>query len=191
MSPFLWIRFHIKLVIKFIFPNLRKIIRKKVTYVDYPVCNQKLLITGEGSVQFGANCKFGYKLGGNYSRGLIELQSRYSQSKIIFGNHVTTNNNLVICAANLVEIGDDTLIGQGVSIMDHEAHCIDPAKRRQLGKIGKVIIGRNVWIGNNVIILKNSEIGLNSIVAAGAVVAGKFPSNVIIGGVPSKVIKEL
>ena len=75
--------------------------------------------------------------------------------------------------------------------MDHEAHGISPLERRQLGEIGKVIIGKNVWIGNNVTILKNSEVGENSIVATGAVVAGFFPSNVIIGGVPAKIIRNI
>lgn len=54
-----------------------------------------------------------------------------------------------------------------------------------------MIIGKNVWIGNNVTILKNSEVGDNTIIAAGAVVSGKFPANVIIGGVPAKTIKVL
>ncbi|UBB91028.1 hypothetical protein J4771_06535 [Candidatus Kaistella beijingensis] len=75
--------------------------------------------------------------------------------------------------------------------MDFEAHGIAPDRRNQIGDIGKVIIGENVWIGNNVTILKNTEIGNNSIVAAGAVVGGVFPENVIIGGVPAKIIKNL
>jgi Serine acetyltransferase len=40
-------------------------------------------------------------------------------------------------------------------------------------------------------ILKNTKIGDNSIVAAGAVVSGNFPDNVIIGGVPAKIMKYL
>ncbi|UMB55472.1 hypothetical protein MKD41_08355 [Lutibacter sp. A64] len=44
---------------------------------------------------------------------------------------------------------------------------------------------------HNVTILKNSEVGDNSIVAIGAVVIGKFPKNVIIGGVPAKIIKTI
>jgi maltose O-acetyltransferase len=40
-------------------------------------------------------------------------------------------------------------------------------------------------------ILKNSEVGKNTIVAAGSVVTGSFPSNVIIGGVPAKIIKMI
>ncbi|CAM4364096.1 hypothetical protein [Gillisia limnaea] len=75
--------------------------------------------------------------------------------------------------------------------MDFEAHGIDPCRRNKVGEIGSVIVGKNVWIGNNVTILKNSNIGENSIVATGAVVAGVFPSNVIIGGVPAKIIKKL
>jgi acetyltransferase-like isoleucine patch superfamily enzyme len=111
--------------------------------------------------------------------------------QIIIGDNVSTNNNIFLCAANHIEIGEDTLIGQYVTIMDHEAHGIEPNKRKELGEIGKVIIKKNVWIGNNVLILKNTEIGQNTIVAAGAVVSGIFPSNVIIGGVPAKIIRTL
>ena len=53
---------------------------------------------------------------------------------------------------------DHTRIGQNVTIMDFEAHGIDPSKRNKVGEIGEVIIEENVWIGNNVIILKNSKI---------------------------------
>mgnify|MGYP000356396697 CR=1 FL=1 len=39
--------------------------------------------------------------------------------------------------------------------------------------------------------LKNTVIGKNSIVAAGAVVSGDFPSNVLIGGIPARIIKKI
>lgn len=191
LLSFRWMEFYHKRLFRFILPNLIKIINKKVTFEKYPICNQKLLITGAGTVSIGNKCSFGFKLGGNFYNGIVEIQPRYKQSSILIGKNVATNNNLVVCAANHIKIGDDTLIGQGVSIMDHEAHGLAADKRRQLGEIGKIIIGKNVWIGNNVIILKNSEIGDNTIVAAGAVVSGKFPANVIIGGVPAKIIKEL
>jgi acetyltransferase-like isoleucine patch superfamily enzyme len=64
-------------------------------------------------------------------------------------------------------------------------------KRREVGEIGKVILGSNVWIGSNVTILKNTIIGENTIIATGAVVTGVIPSNVIIGGVPAKIIRSL
>lgn len=142
-------------------------------------------------VEFGKGCSFGYKMGGFHKGGSIEFQARYENSRIKIGNNIWTNNNIMICSVNYIEIGDETLIGQYVTIMDFEAHGIQPDRRRQIGEIGKVIIGKNTWLGNNVIILKNSEIGDNSIVASGAVVSGKFPANVIIGGVPARIIKKL
>ncbi|MFY7734924.1 MAG: acyltransferase [Bacteroidia bacterium] len=156
-----------------------------------PTCNQKLLISGKGKVIIGLKCTFGYKLGGHFYNGLVELQSRYSESVITIGNNVKTNNNLFICCGQNVSIGDDTLIGNNVSIMDHEAHEILPSQRNDLGEMGNVLIGKNVWIGNNVTILKNSIIGDNTVVAAGSIVSGKFSANVIIGGIPAKVIREI
>lgn len=150
---FSWVGSYQKCLFNFILPNLNKIIQKKVT------------ITGADKVTIGEKCSFGYKLGGNFYRGLIEIQPRYEKSRIIIGNNVLTNNNLFFCAANYIETGDETLIGQYVTIMDHEAHGVAPDKRR--------------------------EVGDNTIVATGAVVAGNFPENVIIGGAPAKIIKML
>ena len=175
----------------FIIPNIPALLQKRVWMSSYPVCEQKTLITGFGKVEIGKNCHFGYKPGGFHRGGAIEIQPRYPKAYIKMGNNISTNNNIFLCAANRIEIGDDTLIGQYVTLMDHEAHGISPDKRRELGTIGEVIIGKNVWIGNNVTILKDSQVGDNSIVAAGAVVSGKFPENVISGGIPAKIIRNI
>ncbi len=175
----------------FIIPNLSCIISGRLIKQGWPSIDQKTFVTGEGLVEIGKACSFGYKPGGFHRGGSIELQARYHVAFIKIGENVATNNNVFICAAGYIEIGDDTLIGQYVTIMDFEAHGTAPDKRRQIGEVGKIIIGKNVWIGNNVVILKNSEIGNNTIIAAGAVVSGKFPENVIIAGVPAKIIKSL
>ena len=176
----------------FYIPNLKVILTGKIK-VNYtvPRVQQTTLITGQGNVRIGKNCNFGYKLGGFHRGGSIELQAREVHSIIVLGNNISTNNNIFICASNYIEIGDNTLIGQSVTIMDFEAHGIKPSERRNNVNIGKVIIGDNVWIGNNVLILKNTVIGSNSVVAAGAVVSGVFPNDVIIGGVPAKTIKSI
>lgn len=180
---------HFRQFFLFIYPNRVNILRSRIIYRSLPSFNQYTICEGRGIVEIGKSCSFGYKLGGFHRGGSIELQARYKNSKIKIGNEIWTNNNIMLCAAKYIEIGDNTLIGQNVTIMDHEAHGIEPDKRRQIGEIGQVIVGRNTWIGNNVMILKNSEIGDNSIVASGAVVSGKFPANVIIGGVPAKIIR--
>lgn len=173
-------------------PNLSKLLKKKVAFLGaYPSCNQKTIFSGLGRIEIGKRCSFGYKLGGFHRGGCVEIQPKFNHSKITIGNNVSVNNNVFICAANHIAIGDSTLIGQNVTIMDFEAHGIAPDKRNQMGEIGMITIGQNVWIGNNVIILKNTTIGENSIVAAGAVVSGDFPANVIVGGVPAKIIKTI
>jgi acetyltransferase-like isoleucine patch superfamily enzyme len=173
----------------FILPNFFH--SERIKTVDTPTCQQKVLVTGKGRVVIGKNCAFGFKLGGFNRKGCIELQARYPDAVIEIGDNVSTNNNLFICCANRIKIGPETLIGQNVTLMDFEAHGTHPDKRREMGDIGEIIIGNNVWIGNNVMILRGTHIGENSIVAGGAVVKGIFPGNVIIGGVPAAIIKNI
>ena len=180
-----------KVFTKFILPNLKPMIKGNLNLAKQISVQQIVLCQGSGNVSIGERCSFGFKLGGFWRGGSIELQARNVNSKIKIGNNIATNNNIMLCAANYIEIGDDTLIGQYVTIMDHEAHGTMPENRRKVGEIGKVTIGKNCWIGNNVTILKNTEIGNNTIIATGAVVSGRFPENVIIGGVPAKIIKTI
>lgn len=180
-----------RLFFYYILPNAYTLFERRLFAMSWPRAYQKVLCEGKGKVRIGYKCTFGYRLGGFNRCGAIELQARYSNAIIKIGDNVTTNNNVFICAANYIEVGDHTLIGQYVTMMDFEAHGVDPSMRRQLGEIGKIVIGKNVWIGNNIVILKNTFIGDNTIVAAGAVVSGIFPSNVIIGGVPAKIIRSL
>ena len=172
-------------------PNFKFLIKnnKNVKLGSNIRFNQFFKIRGAGKINIGNNTTFGYKSGGFHRSGSIEIQARGESSTITLGDNITTNNNIFICSSGYIKVCSNTLIGQGVTIMDFEAHGTDPSKRREVGEVGKVDIGENVWIGNNVTILKNTSIGKNSIVAAGAVVKGDFPNNVIIGGIPAKIIK--
>jgi len=57
-------------------------------------------------------------------------------------------------------------------------------------KTKEVIIGNNVWIGNNVLILKGVSIGDNAIIAAGSVVTKNVPEGSVVAGNPAKMIKS-
>jgi acetyltransferase-like isoleucine patch superfamily enzyme len=52
-------------------------------------------------------------------------------------------------------------------------------------------IGDNCWLGNSVTIRPVVEIGNNVTVGANSVVTKSFPTNVVIGGVPAQIIKEI
>ena len=93
-----------------------------------------------------------------------------------------------------VTIGNNVMMGPEVVIYTtnhkHELSEI-PFGRQGFDEVKSVVIGNNVWIGRRVMFMAGSGCGDNVIIAAGSVVTKKFPSNVIIGGVPAKIVKYL
>lgn len=94
-------------------------------------------------------------------------------------------------AAGGVCIGNDVIMGQRVSFHS-ENHNFDrldlPIREQGINRQG-IVIEDNCWIGANVVFLDGSHVGSGSVVAAGAVVRGVFPSNAIIAGVPAKLVR--
>ena len=108
---------------------------------------------------------------------------------ISVGENVFINSGCCFQDQGGIEIGNNVLIGQQVVIatLNHE---LMPSKRANLLP-APVKIGNNVWIGAHATILAGVTIGDNSVVAAGAVVAKDVPTNVVVAGVPAKVIKNI
>ena len=153
---------------------------------------QKLRLNGNGTIEIGDNSFFGYGIGGRFYGGSCEIQARSKDSVIKIGKNVAVNNNMFFCANKSIVVEDDVLIGERVTIMDHNGHGVYPDRRRNsAGTAKEVIIKRNVWIGSNVTILPGTIIGDNSVVGAGSVVKGVFPDNVVIQGNPAVVVKKI
>jgi acetyltransferase-like isoleucine patch superfamily enzyme len=91
-----------------------------------------------------------------------------------------------------LEIGTNTIIGNYVSFHPENHNFSDlsiPIRLQGVNGIG-IKIGENCWIGAKVTILDGTILGNGCIVAAGSVVRDVFPDNVILGGIPAKVIKR-
>ena len=107
------------------------------------------------------------------------------------GEHFTANFDLIILDVCEVRIGRGCLIGPRVGIYT-ASHPLDRETRASGAELGKpVTIGDDVWIGGNAVINPGVEIGDNVIIASGAVVTKSFGSNLLIGGVPARVIRTL
>jgi acetyltransferase-like isoleucine patch superfamily enzyme len=118
---------------------------------------------------------------------------------IKIGNNFFASERLHISAINKIEIGNDCLFGSGVYIGDHnhgvykgneQSAPFEPPIERLLASFGPVIIGSNVWFGDNVVVIGPVVIGDGAVIGANSVVTKNVPANVIALGSPLRIIKE-
>lgn len=106
------------------------------------------------------------------------------------------NLSAITCCSDFIimhslEIGEHSQISWSCQFLDDDRHTmVYPEKTIPSGRASGIKIGNHVWIGSRAIVLKGVSIGDNSVVAAGAVVTRSFPSSVLIGGNPARIIRE-
>ena len=164
-------------------------------------CPSKIITIGNLTIDRGcyidALSTDGINFGNNVSIGKNTTIECTGTLKLL-GKGLSVGNNVGLgthgffgCAGGII-IGDDTIFGNYVSLHSENHNFADhdaPIRLQGVNRKG-IRIGCNCWIGAKVTILDGAEIGDGCIVAAGAVVRGKFPPNSIIGGVPAKIIKS-
>lgn len=107
------------------------------------------------------------------------------------GMNFYANHGCTILDCNLVTIGDNCLLGPHVCI-SAATHPLQAPLRVNGDELAfPITIGNNVWISANATICPGVTLGDNVVVGAGAVVNKSFPSNVVIAGVPAKIIRHL
>ncbi|KKK36306.1 acetyltransferase [Mesobacillus campisalis] len=107
------------------------------------------------------------------------------------GENFYANFDCIILDVCEVRFGDNCMLAPGVHIYT-ATHPLHPDVRNSGREYGKpVIIGNNVWIGGGAIINPGVRIGDNAVIASGAVVTKDVPENVVVGGNPAKIIRQI
>lgn len=92
----------------------------------------------------------------------------------------------------LISLGNNVTITRGVSFVNHDGGAaLFRDEYPGLNVYGKIEIGNNVFIGINSIILPNVKIGNNVVIGAGSIVNKDIPDNVVVAGIPAKIIKTI
>lgn len=119
----------------------------------------------------------------------IEFGTIIHQSTVEIGRRVYIGPH---CSIGECVIEDDVLLGGNVDIISgRQQHYITDLEvpiREQGGRLEKVTIGRDSWLGNSSVVMAN--VGEKSIVAAGSVVVRDVEPLSIVGGNPAKLIKR-
>lgn len=90
-----------------------------------------------------------------------------------------------------IELGDNVVVGHHVKFVTSE-HALGSSTKRAGPVSGKkILVGPGVWIGAGSCLLPGVEIGSGAVVAAYSLVNRSVPPNVMVGGVPARVLKTL
>ena len=121
--------------------------------------------------------------------GIVVKHNAEVSPSIILGDYSELGTRCMI--QSNVKIGNHVIMGPDVKI--YSRNHIYKSLQKTISQQGKVqlktIIGNDVWIGANVIITAGCTIGNHAVIGAGSVVTKEIHDNMVVGGVPSKLIK--
>lgn len=133
------------------------------------------------TLQDGVRLKYGVYLDTENATGYIEI-----------GKRVYIGTSCCLHGHQGLEIGDDTLFAQNITITPYSHRFDDPAQPiiNQGGHTRKITIGRDCYLGKCVCVLYSADIGDGSVIGSGAVVVKTIPPYSVAVGVPARVIRK-
>lgn len=123
--------------------------------------------------------------------GRIRIEDEYNT--IVIGESCDFRGCFFACGDKntSIFISRNCLFSANVVIRTTDGHSIINTSGLRINQGRNVKIGEHVWIGNGAVILKGSQIGNDCIIGTQSVVSGKYiPSNCVVIGNPSKIVKE-
>lgn len=140
----------------------------------------KLQCVDGGRLVFGSCCYL--------SSGVQVIVKR---GNLVVGDRAFVGVGSILVARHGIQIGNDALIGEYVSIRDQD-HALDRVERAKGDFTSSpIVIGDNVWLGAKVTVIQGVTIGNNVVVGANSVVTHDLPDNCVAVGSPARVVRHL
>ena len=115
----------------------------------------------------------------------------HAASRLHIGGRCWINADCTFDSSAEIVIEDDVAIAQQVLILTNTHEVGVSGYRAGPSQNLPVRIRSGSWIGARATILPGVTVGAGTIVAAGAVVAKSTPDNVLVAGVPARIVKNL
>lgn len=115
----------------------------------------------------------------------------YRNSRAEIGANTTSNGILLHLKDSDFICGKDCMFSSHIIVQGSDQHgIIDLDSGEIINKNhNRVELGNHVWLGRQCTLTPSAKIGDGSIVATGAIVTKVFEKNMLVAGVPAKVIK--
>lgn len=162
-----------------------------------------LIIEGEdNTVRIGAGTRLGLNLTVRGQRNRVEIGEAChlhgfvnvlcSDARLAIGARTTmVQGSIQLHEPGEIVFGEDCMISSQVYVSLSDIHPIfDLSTGQRINPAGSINVGDHVWAGLRCMILKGAQIGGGSIIAAGSIVSGQTPENVVVAGAPARLLRE-
>lgn len=143
-----------------------------------------LIARGEGGITLGNDVRL--------MQGVYLDTERPDEGYITIGDRVYIGTNSCLHGHVGLEIGDDSLLAQNVTITPY-SHIFEDRDRlisQQGGHTRKVTIGRDCYLGMCVCVLYSADIGDGSVIGSASTVVKPIPPYSVAVGTPARVIRQ-
>jgi acetyltransferase-like isoleucine patch superfamily enzyme len=142
------------------------------------------------------------KISGNNNEVVLKANSYVSGAELwVEDNHCVLSigkktfvghHSHLACTENgsKLIVGDDGMISSYVQVRTGDSHSIVDMEGNRINEAQSVVIGDHCWLGEGSKVLKGVTLEGDDIVSTGAIVTKSFGKNLLLGGIPAKVLKD-
>lgn len=159
------------------------------------------IIGDDNEVRIGSGTRYGGRISVIGTRNRVDIGPSCNlfgsinflcaDATLTIGRETTmVQGSIQLHEPGFIVIGDDCMISTQVYLSLSDIHPIyDLASGNRINPAASVTVGRHVWLGLRSMVMKGATIGDGSIVAAGAIVSGDVATNVVVAGIPARVVR--